>query len=72
MSIDVVASLFAVTPVEEGKLNAASPEFIPRSLQSGPQQQDVSSAAPSGDWEEGDSAVSGDNQSGEWQDGIFF
>ena len=64
-------TLFSAPPVEEGKLNAASPEFIPRSLQGGA-PQDMTGAASSKEWEESESPPPGDNQAGEWHDGMWL
>lgn len=63
--------IFSAPQVEEGKLNAASPEFIPRSLQGGA-PQDMVGGAPPNEWEEGETTAAGDNQSGEWHDGMLF
>jgi len=54
-------------PAEEGKLNAASPEFIPRSLQGGP-TQDMAGGTPPSQWEESETTAPVDSQTGEWHD----
>ena len=58
--------------MEEGKLNAASPEFIPRSQQGPGQHQTTMQPAGDSGWEETDPSLNVDpslDNSG-WQEGM--